>query len=166
MNAETSAVLTDLLKIAVTVSAPILIALVKKLATKLEAWIEAQTTNETLKRIEHEAFDTVSAVGQAVADPIKEAAADGKLTDEEKQKIKGIALDKLKSRLGSIPSALLPDLEKRLADAVESAVMRLGIAKSAATPVNLVSPAKEQIEQIAAGLAKVAKVNPLKAPSL
>jgi hypothetical protein len=132
MSPEYASALSEILKAMLIAATPIVVALLQKLAKKIEAWIDAQTTNETLKRIEHEALDTVAAVGQSVADPIKEAAADGKLTDEEKQRIKRIALDTLKARVSSVPAALLPDLEKRLSDAVESAVMRLGLAKSAA----------------------------------
>ncbi len=127
MNAE---ITSELLKLVIAAATPIVVVLIGKMARKIEAWIESKTTNETLRRIEHEAFEVVAAVGQSVADPIKETAADGKLTDEERQRIKTAALDTLKARLGDLPKSLLPDLQKRLSDAVEAAVLKIGIAKA------------------------------------
>ncbi len=134
MNAETTSLLTDALKLVLMASTPVLLALANSLARKLEAWLESKTTNETLKRIEHEAFEVVASIAQSVAEPIKEAAADGKLTDEERQRIKGIALDKLRERLGALPASILPDLEKRLSDSIEAAVCKIGLAKSDPQP--------------------------------
>lgn len=127
MNAETA---NEMMKLVIAAATPIIVAIAGKLAAKISTWIESKTTNETLRRIEHEAFEVVAAVGQAVATPIKEASADGKLTDEERQRIKNTALDALKSRLGDLPKSLLPDLQNRLSDAVEAAVLKIGIAKA------------------------------------
>lgn len=127
MSPEYSEVLNEIIKGLVVIVVPVMLRIVHRLILKLEAWVESRTANETLKRIEHEAFEVVAAMEQAVAGPLKEATADGKLTDEEKQRIKRAALDTLRDRLKGIPAQFLPDLEKRMSDSLEAAVCKIGL---------------------------------------
>lgn len=113
--------LTEIIKTIIVVGTPIAMWMAAKLWVWLCAWIDAHTQNQYLLRIAHEAEQVVAAMAQSMAGPIKEAAADGKLTDEEKQRIKSSAMDALRQRLmGYIPSALLTDT--RLGQAIEASV--------------------------------------------
>lgn len=127
MSPEYNEVLNEIIKGLVVIVVPVLLRIVHRLILKLEAWVESKTTNEVLKRIEHEAFEVVAAMEQAVAGPVKEAAADGKLSDEERQRIKRAALDTLRDRLKGLPAQFLPDFEKRLSDSLEAAVCKIGL---------------------------------------
>lgn len=69
---------------------------------------------------------TVRAVTQEQADALKEASSDGKLTDEEKKRLKAVAVDTLRS---IVPDAVLAftkkgksDLDMLLSTLIESAV--------------------------------------------
>lgn len=99
---------------------PVALPLIGRLYWWIATWIEAQITNQRLQRIAHETAEVVAAIGQSVAGPIKEAAVDGKLSDEEKQRLKRIALDALRLRLADLPARLIT--EQRLSDAIEAAV--------------------------------------------
>lgn len=115
-------VLSEILKAAAIAALPAFFGLVAALFSALRAWIEANTRSTWLQVINREALEVVAAVAQTVAGPTKEAAADGKLSGEDAQRIKQIALDTLRTRLALIPAHLFPDLEKRLSDAVEASV--------------------------------------------
>lgn len=129
-------ILNETLKALAVASIPAIAALVASLWGYVKAWIEAQTRNQWLLVIEREAFQVVAAVGQSVVAALKEKAADGSLSAEECQYVKNIALDTLKARLSAIPKNLFPDIEKRLADAVEAAVPAAKAANPTASPVS------------------------------
>lgn len=112
--------LTEVIKALVIALVPVLTVLVGRLYCWLVAWIEAHTTNQHLLRIEREAFAVVAAVGQSIADPLKEALKDGKLDDTERQRLKMIATDALKARLAGLPAQLLTP--QRISDAIEAAI--------------------------------------------
>ncbi len=117
-----SQLLSDVLKAALVAAVPAIMAMVGSLFGYLKAYIEANTKNAYLQVIEREAFEVVSALGQATVGPMKAAAADGKLTPEEIKQVKDVAIAELRARLKNIPSHLFPDLLGRIGHAVESAV--------------------------------------------
>jgi len=133
---EWNTVLTETLKALLIASIPALAAVVASLWGYLKAWIEAQTRNQWLLVIEREAFQVVAAVGQSMVSALKEKTADGSLSPEDCQHVKTVALDTLKARLSAIPRAMFPDLEKRLADAVEAAVPAAKAANPTSSPVS------------------------------
>ena len=113
-------ILNELLKAVIVVGVPIFLSLVTAAYGWLKTWVKAHTTNQYVLRIGHESAVVVGAVGQSVAQPLKDAAADGKLTAEEMQRVKGIALDALKARLVGLPAELITDT--KLGQAIEAAV--------------------------------------------
>jgi hypothetical protein len=124
--------LTECIKALIIAAVPLVLALIARGYQWATAWIEAHTTNQYLLRIEHEAFQVVAAVGQSIAEPVKEALKDGKLDDIERQRIKTIALDALRARLAGLPAQLLSD--QRLSDAIEAAVPRAKAVASVPLP--------------------------------
>lgn len=124
-----NAILNEALKAVITVAIPVASVAAGWAWMKVQAWIDANVTNQTLLRIAHEAEVVVGALGQSVGGPLKEGAADGKLTDEEKQRIKSAAIDCLKTRLADLPSRFITDA--KLHQAIENAV---GAAKAAPAP--------------------------------
>jgi hypothetical protein len=117
-----SEVTSEILKAVVIALVPAAFGLVAWIASHLKAWIEANVKNALLKRIANEALEVVGAVSQSISEPAKEAAKDGKLTDDEKARIKALAVDALMKRLKDIPAHILPDLAARASDAIEAAV--------------------------------------------
>lgn len=86
------------------VLAPILVAGLTWLSAKLAQLIKAKVKNEYLRgvlvRLDEAVFTAVKELQQTVVDAIKEATADGKITEAEKQRIKQAAIDNVKSHLG------------------------------------------------------------------
>jgi hypothetical protein len=114
--------LSDVLKAALIASVPVIMALVTAALGWLKAWIDANVKNVYLQVISNEALEVVSAIMQKTSQPIKDAAVDGKLSDEEKAKIKQIAIDELMARLKGIPAHIFPDLMGRVGHAIEAAI--------------------------------------------
>jgi uncharacterized protein YktB (UPF0637 family) len=101
---------------------PVVVTLIGWALSMLRSWLQAKIANEYAQRIAAEAFQVVGAVAQAIGDDLKESAKDGKLSEEEKQRLKRLALETLKERLRDVPKHLFPDLEARMSDAIEAAV--------------------------------------------
>ena len=130
-------VLSEVLKAALIAAIPAALALFTAAMSRLQAWLEAQTKNEWLKIIEREAFQIVAGVQQAVVDPLKEAAKDGKIDATELANIKATAQKALESRLKGIPAHLFPDLGDRLGHAIEAAIPQAkAIANPPSSPVS------------------------------
>jgi hypothetical protein len=84
---------------------PVLLAALTWAAAKLAQLIRAKVQNEYLKgvlvRLDDAVFTAVKGIQQSVVEQIKEASADGKITDDEKKRIKDKALTSVKSHLGT-----------------------------------------------------------------
>ena len=88
----------------------------------LKTYIEAHVSNAHLKTLLLEADDVVAFINQRMADDMKAAAADGKLTDEEKASLKAKATELIKERLKGLPAKYLTT--ERIDAAIEAAVNR------------------------------------------
>lgn len=117
-------VLTEIIKGVTALAVPVLAAVFLQVLHLLKSWIEVKIKNQVIARISQEALDVVLFVAQSIGDDFKEAAKDGKLTEDEKAKLKNIAVDALKRRLSDIPAKLFPDIEKRIEEAIESAIKK------------------------------------------
>lgn len=84
---------------------PVLLAALTWAATKLAFFIQARIKNEYLRnalvRLEDAVFTAVKELDQTVVAEIKAASADGKITDDEKKRIKEKALASVKSHIGT-----------------------------------------------------------------
>lgn len=84
---------------------PVLLAALTWAAAKAAELVRAKVKNEYLKgvlvRLDDAVFTAVKELQQSVVDEIKRASADGKITDEEKRRIKEKALTTVKSHLGN-----------------------------------------------------------------
>jgi len=116
--------LNDIIKAVVIAAIPALTGLVALAFSWLREYAKTHIQNAILQRITNEAFEVVLAVGQAIGDDFKKAAADGKLSEDEKATLKTRAINALKLRLIDIPKHLLPNLETRLSEAIEAAVAK------------------------------------------
>jgi len=128
---------TNWIELGVMVFLPLLTALLLWTSRKLEAAILRNVKNEELKvtllRLNDEVFDVVGEVKQTMADRMKEASQDGKLTEQEREQLLSIAVGKWKSLQGPegvrrVREILGMDeqaLEKRLVQKIEAAVAKL-----------------------------------------
>jgi hypothetical protein len=96
--------LTDLAYSAAQVIAPVGLAALTWVATKVAALIKARVQNEYLRgvllRLDDAVFTAVREVHQVAVESIKSANADGRLTPNEKAEMKARALAVIKSHLG------------------------------------------------------------------
>lgn len=95
---------SDLAYSAAQVIAPLGLAALTWLATKVAALIKARVTNEYLRgvllRLDDAVFAAVREVHQVAVEGIKSANADGRLTPEEKAEMKARAIATIKGHLG------------------------------------------------------------------
>ena len=84
---------------------PVLLAALTWAAAKLAQLIRAKVKSEYLRgalvRLDDAVFTAVKDLQQSVVEEIKAASADGKITDDEKKRIKEKALVSVKSHLGT-----------------------------------------------------------------
>lgn len=71
----------------------------KKLSSAAESKIKNETLRTATSKMTTVVFGVVSALAQELADEWKKASEDGKLTQEEKDKLKAIAVSRAKSLL-------------------------------------------------------------------
>jgi hypothetical protein len=110
----------------------ILVPLLGFLGKKLADFISTKTKNEAVKgillKLDHAAVTVVQELSQTMADKFKEASADGKLSPEESQQLKDLAISKLKSYLSLDEVAKLlsvADVQSFLASKIESAIVQV-----------------------------------------
>jgi len=111
----------------------LLSALLAWVGGAVRRWLVSKTKSEVAGRVSDLAFQVVLEIQQTVAAKIREAAADGVITAEEKAAIKEAALDVLRSRVGAkgiteIKAVLgyPPDqIDGFLGGLIESAVFKL-----------------------------------------
>jgi hypothetical protein len=72
-----------------------------KLAQLIRAKVRSEYLSQVLIRLDEAIFTSVKAVQQSVVDEIKAASADGKITDDEKKRIKEKAIATVKAHLGT-----------------------------------------------------------------
>ena len=103
-----------LIPILITSLSGAIIAIAKYLTAYLEqrAKIELQasqaaTIERYLKRLNETVYDVVTALNQNTVDALKEAAADGKLTEEEKETVFKQAVETTKAIMGETGLSLL-----------------------------------------------------------
>jgi len=84
---------------------PVLLAALTWAAAKLAQLIRAKVRSEYLRqvlvRLDEAVYTAVKDLQQSVVEEIKAASADGKITDEEKKRIKERALASVRSHLGA-----------------------------------------------------------------
>ena len=88
---------------------PVIGWLGKKLASYLDGKIENDMMRSALGKLNTVAFSVVADLSQQLADKFKEASADGKLTDEEKDQLKDLAVSQVKKLLSLKTWGVLTD---------------------------------------------------------
>jgi hypothetical protein len=89
---DVAVILTPIIGAAITALAGFIAKLIHEKAKN-------QLVQTALTKLNHAVWTVVLEVEETMAKEFKKAAADGKLTDEEKQKLKDAAADKLKNYL-------------------------------------------------------------------
>jgi hypothetical protein len=86
------------------VLSPVLLAALTWLAAKVAQLVHAKVKNECLRgvlvRLDDAVLAAVREVHQVTVEELKAASADGKLTPEERARVKQVAIDAVKSHLG------------------------------------------------------------------
>ena len=128
------------------VLSPILLAALTWVAAKVAQYIQAKVKNEYLRgvlvRLDDAVLAAVREVQQVTVEAIKSASADGKLTAEERARVKQAAIDSVKSHLGMKGIAELAKIlglesgavEKLLSPRVEAAVHDLKVSRATGVP--------------------------------
>jgi hypothetical protein len=102
---------TELFATALDALWPLFVALLSFASFRVAQFVAAKTKNQALAgiltRANEAVFSAVSDVAQTYVDDLKRGAADGKLTDEERDEAKRKALGKAKRLLGSDGMKLL-----------------------------------------------------------
>jgi hypothetical protein len=118
----------------VEVLSPVLLAALTWLAAKVAQLIHAKVKNEYLRgvlvRLDDAVLAAVREVHQVTVEELKARSADGKLTPEERARVKQVAIDAVKSHLGKRGIGELAKvlgleggaIDKLLATRVEAAV--------------------------------------------
>jgi len=91
-----------------------------------------------LVRLDDAVFNAVRSVQQATVDELKSVSADGKLTPEQREKVKQAAIDAVKAHLGDKGIAELAGIlglengaiDKLLSTRIEAAVHDLKVARA------------------------------------
>ena len=121
---------------------PLLLAALTWVAAKAAQYIAARVKNEyvrgALVRLDDAVLAVVREVQQVTVEAIKSGSADGKLTPDERARVKQAAIDSVKSHLGMKGIAELAKIlgleggaiEKLLSTRVEAAVHDLRIART------------------------------------
>ncbi len=128
------------------VLSPILLAALTWVAAKIAQYIQAKVKNEYLRgvlvRLDDAVLAAVREVQQVTVEAIKSASADGKLTAEERARVKQAAIDSVKSHLGTKGLGELAKIlgleggavEKLLSTRVEAAVHDLKVSRANGAP--------------------------------
>jgi hypothetical protein len=124
------------------VLSPLLLAALTWLAAKAAQLINAKVKNEYLRgvlvRLDDAVLGAVREVHQVTVEELKAASADGKLTPDERARVKQVAIDAVKSHLGTKGLGELAKIlglgdgavDKLLATRVEAAVHDLKRARA------------------------------------
>lgn len=125
---------------------PVLLAGLSWLSVKAAQLISAKVKNEYLKgvlvRLDDAVLVAVREVQQVTVDALKAASADGRLTPDERTKVKQAAIDSIKSHLGTKGIAEVARVlgledgavDKLLSTRVEAAVHDLKSVRSTSAP--------------------------------
>jgi hypothetical protein len=103
----------DILKEILPLVGTIVVALIGWGLTELTRWIRAKTGNERLGSAMEQLSLAVMISVKEIEQNARPLLSDGKLTDEEKQKLKNMAIEKIKSRL---TPTMTKELSKNLVD--------------------------------------------------
>jgi len=125
---------------------PILLAALTWVAAKVAQYIQAKVKNEYLRgvlvRLDDAVLAVVREVQQVTVEAIKSASADGKLTPDERTRVKQAAIDSVKSHLGMKGLGELAKIlgldsgavERLLSTRVEAAVHDLKASRANGAP--------------------------------
>jgi len=125
---------------------PILLAALTWVAAKVAQYIQAKVKNEYLRgvlvRLDDAVLAAVREVQQVTVEAIKAGSADGKLTPDERTRVKQAAIDSVKSHLGTKGLSELAKIlgldggavEKLLSTRVEAAVHDLKVSRANGAP--------------------------------
>ncbi len=114
--------LKEALMAAVITAIPFLMGVVGSALVRVKAYLDASTKNQYLLMFYREAATVVSAMNQKMAQPFKDASADGKLTADEGNAIKQAAKAALWEAVKDIPKHIIPDIAGKIEIAIEGAV--------------------------------------------
>lgn len=125
----------DFMYKAFEIFSPVLLLIISWISLELRRMISQKIRNDStrlfLLYLDDSIFHAVQEVEQTIVKQIREANADGKITVEEKQKIKQTALDSVKNHIGpkgieTIAKELgALDVDKFLSTRIESTVFSL-----------------------------------------
>jgi len=137
MNIDWNNIMQSAITALITVLVPILAAWLSGLFESWRSKLATQADDAWYAQAGKEIAAAVLATGQVLVDDFKAAAADGKLTEDEKAKALAHAMQLARAAIGDIPAHIRPKFEAWLRTQVEAAVSKLKLAKAAQQPVGL-----------------------------
>jgi hypothetical protein len=122
---------------AITIGIPLLAAMLTGLISSWRASLAVKADDAWYVAAGRMVEDAVLATGQVLVDDAKAASADGKLSEDEKNKALAHAMSVARSMIGDIPATIKPRFEAWLRAEVEAAVGKLKLMKAAQQPTQL-----------------------------
>ena len=127
MNIDWNSILNSALVAVVAAVVPIITAGLIHLISAAVAWFAAKKDESWFMRAGWIVADAVLATSQTLGDELKEAAKDGKFSEEEKARLFSHAKDLAMKNLGQVPGRILPMLESWLRAKIEAELAKLKI---------------------------------------
>lgn len=134
-----SKIVEAILSTVLTVAVPFLTVKAIELIAAAKKWLDARKDESWYAWAGGIVADAVLATSQTLGDEIKEAAKDGKFTEEEKARLFNHARDLAIKNFGVIPGRILPVLESWVKAKIEAELAKLKILKQIG-PVSLPLP--------------------------
>ena len=122
---------------AITIGIPLLAAALTGLISSWRASLAIKADDAWYVAAGRMVGAAVLATGQVLVDDAKAASADGKLSEDEKNKALNHAMTVARSMIGEIPAAIKPKFEAWLRAEVEAAVGKLKLMKAAQQPTQI-----------------------------
>lgn len=130
---------------AITIGIPLLAAALTGLISSWRASLAIKADDAWYVAAGRMVGAAVLATGQVLVDDAKAAAADGKLTEDEKNKALAHAMSVARASIGEIPASIKPRFEAWLRAEVEASVGKLKLMKAAQQPTQLPTSGGVQI---------------------
>ena len=119
--------LQGLLSSIIIAAVPVITAAALLALQRLKEYLEAKKDESWFAKAGWMVADAVYATSQILGDELKDAARDGKLTEEEKSRLFQHAKDLAIKNIGSVPAKLLPAFESWVRAKIEAELAKLKI---------------------------------------
>ena len=145
MNINWNEIIQSAITALVVVLVPVLAAWLSGLFASWRSKLAVEADDAWYEMAGKEAAVAVLATLQVLVDDAKNASADGKLTEDEKNRALAHAMSVAKASIGEIPAHIKPRFDVWMKAQIEAAVAKLKLNKAAQQPTQLPTSGGVQI---------------------